>query len=333
MFRKLFLIIVFSLFIITLLPNQVLGQTQESQIGIAVNGQLIEMGDRVPVIIEGRTFVPIRGVFEYMDFDVYWMPEFNGVMLRSSQQGVILIVGVYEFMSNGMVISLDVAPRVINGSAMLPIRPVLESVGYDLEWDVRNNVINITSKYNHNIIQHDEFFLDELDQLIFRYMNRVHGNLEWLAQENITHSSIVLPNRRLTQDELTVWIHDYSFLGGVSYPELEVFILTNRERENYGLSPLIMCLASMIAARFKAQSMSNLGYFSHTNPAYGDMISMHGELFGVRPMGENIAVGQRTSQQVVIDWVNSPMHRANILHHHSYIGVGHYNGRWVQLFR
>jgi len=30
---------------------------------------------------------------------------------------------------------LDVAAQIVNGSTMLPIRPVLESVGYNLAWN------------------------------------------------------------------------------------------------------------------------------------------------------------------------------------------------------
>ena len=50
--------------------------------------------------------------------------------------------------------------------------------------------------------------------------------------------------------------------------------------------------------------------------------------------GENIALGQRSPEQVVNAWMNSEGHRANILNaRFEYIGVGYAdNEGWVQLF-
>jgi len=58
-----------------------------------------------------------------------------------------------------------------------------------------------------------------------------------------------------------------------------------------------------------------------------------------RPVAENIAMGQRTSQEVVRAWMNSSGHRANILDRgHRRIGVGAYRTAgdtiyWCQQFR
>jgi uncharacterized protein YkwD len=54
--------------------------------------------------------------------------------------------------------------------------------------------------------------------------------------------------------------------------------------------------------------------------------------------GENIAAGQRTPQEVVNSWMNSPGHRANILNrNYTKIGVGYASGGeygtyWTQMF-
>ncbi|MNC67305.1 Cysteine-rich secretory protein family protein [compost metagenome] len=49
--------------------------------------------------------------------------------------------------------------------------------------------------------------------------------------------------------------------------------------------------------------------------------------------GENIAMGQRTPQEVMTAWMNSAGHRANILSaNFNYIGVGFDNNYWVQEF-
>jgi uncharacterized protein YkwD len=59
--------------------------------------------------------------------------------------------------------------------------------------------------------------------------------------------------------------------------------------------------------------------------------------FGVtyKAAGENIAKGQRTPQEVVTAWMNSPGHRANILNKRfTHIGVGFEQAEniWTQMF-
>ena len=150
---------------------------------------------------------------------------------------------------------------------------------------------------------------------------------------HIPESEITLPNRRLTQAELNQWIYEYHAIGGVNEFEQEVLRLTNIARADHGLAPLSLNSNLMMSARFKAQSMANLNYFSHTNPIYGAFNNISLELFSTRIVSENIAAWQRTPQEVLDAWMNSSSHRAAILNPiHTEIGVGFFRDRWVQKF-
>lgn len=121
--------------------------------------------------------------------------------------------------------------------------------------------------------------------------------------------------------------------------ENEVIRLTNIERAKAGLPALKANWQLSRVARYKSQDMINKNYFSHQSPTYGSPFKMM-ESFGLRFMaaGENIAYGQRTPQEVVRMWMNSPGHRANILSpSYTEIGVGvakKSNGTlyWTQMF-
>ncbi|WP_449538925.1 CAP domain-containing protein [Ferdinandcohnia sp. Marseille-Q9671] len=117
--------------------------------------------------------------------------------------------------------------------------------------------------------------------------------------------------------------------------EQEVVTLTNNERAKYGLQPLKVDLKVSEVARLKSSDMKNKGYFSHTSPTYGSPFDMMKQ-FGVqyRAAGENIAMGQRSPQEVVTAWMNSEGHRKNILSSNfTHIGVGHVEGNyWTQMF-
>ncbi|MFE8699201.1 CAP domain-containing protein [Cytobacillus sp. FJAT-54145] len=117
--------------------------------------------------------------------------------------------------------------------------------------------------------------------------------------------------------------------------EQEVVTLTNNERAKYGLQPLKVDLKLSEVARVKSSDMKSNGYFSHTSPTYGSPFDMMKQ-FAVqyRSAGENIAMGQRSPQEVVTAWMNSEGHRKNILSSNfTHIGVGHVEGNyWTQMF-
>lgn len=121
--------------------------------------------------------------------------------------------------------------------------------------------------------------------------------------------------------------------------EKKVVQLVNIERAKSGLGKLTLNTTLSNSARAKSQDMIDNRYFSHTSPTYGNVGNML-KKFGISytAYGENIAYGQKTPEQVVKAWMESPGHRANILSpHFSKIGVGYVTSSsgtpyWTQQF-
>ncbi|SFG54118.1 CAP domain-containing protein [Sporolactobacillus nakayamae] len=122
--------------------------------------------------------------------------------------------------------------------------------------------------------------------------------------------------------------------------EQKVVELTNQERTKAGLQPLKADNSTLSKmARAKSQDMSDKNYFDHQSPTYGSPFDMM-KKFGIsyKTAGENIAAGQKTPEEVVQGWMNSPGHRANILNaSFTTIGVGYvqggsYGSYWTQEF-
>jgi uncharacterized YkwD family protein len=124
--------------------------------------------------------------------------------------------------------------------------------------------------------------------------------------------------------------------SSLSAYEQQVVTLTNQERAKYGLPDLKVDEQLSKVARAKSIDMSKNNYFSHTSPTYGSPFNMMSQ-FGVdyRTAGENIAMGQRSPEEVVNAWMNSEGHRKNILNESfTHIGVGHVEdgNYWTQQF-
>ncbi|KXH81779.1 CAP domain-containing protein [Sporosarcina sp. HYO08] len=124
--------------------------------------------------------------------------------------------------------------------------------------------------------------------------------------------------------------------ASVSAVEQAVLNLTNAERQKAGLKPLQTDKNLMNSARQKSADMSAKNYFSHTSPTYGspfDQMKANGVTY--RAAAENIAMGQRSAEEVVKAWMESPGHRQNILTpEFTHIGIGFdANGNyWTQQF-
>ena len=114
-------------------------------ISVVVNGQRVQFADQQPVVIDGRTLVPVRGVFEIIGFDVNWNESTRTITLSRlgySMDEIVITLGSNEFVTNGVRHVLDVPAQSIGGRTVLPIRLVLESVGYTVDWNENERIVN-----------------------------------------------------------------------------------------------------------------------------------------------------------------------------------------------
>ena len=91
--------------------------------------------------------------------------------------------------------------------------------------------------------------------------------------------------------------------------ELKIIAKTNEKRASHGLKPLVTSSELVASARKHTSWMCRTRNLVHTTKA----------------VGENIAMGQRSADEAVRDWMNSSGHRANILNpRYTRIGVAAY---------
>lgn len=120
----------------------------------------------------------------------------------------------------------------------------------------------------------------------------------------------------------------------------EVVQLTNLERASRGLEPLEWNNNLAEAAAAMCCEMINRDFFDHVDPD-GKNVVDRAEAAGYTSwymLGENLAGGQYSPEEVVQAWMDSPGHRENILEpDFTEIGVayregGSYRTYWTQVF-
>jgi hypothetical protein len=125
-----------------------------SSIKVYINGEQ-KFFPQAPVIENGRTLVPLRGIFEGLGAVVKWDNGTRSITATKEKTNIYLKIGSKDAKVNGKIVKIDVPAKIINGSTMVPIRFVSESLGAEVSWDAKSNVINIHLKnggYNTNIV-------------------------------------------------------------------------------------------------------------------------------------------------------------------------------------
>lgn len=120
----------------------------------------------------------------------------------------------------------------------------------------------------------------------------------------------------------------------------QILALVNQERSNAGLAQVARNATLEDQAEEYACEMIAQNFFAHENPVTGSTLKDRAASFDYQFMviGENLAAGQQTPQEVMTAWMNSPGHRANILDSRfTELGVsvrigGQYGIYWVQEF-
>lgn len=101
----------------------------------------------------------------------------------------------------------------------------------------------------------------------------------------------------------------------------EILDIVNAERAKEGLSPLTMDQELMNTATQRV--FETAIYFSHTRPNGGDCFTIFPSYSGNYTVGENIADGYSSPEDVMNGWMNSPGHHANIMNSgFTAIGIG-----------
>lgn len=135
-----------SLSIITILFSNswVFSQTSTKEIGVFVDRLPVKF-DVYPVNMNGRVLIPFRAIAEALNVKVDWDDSTKTVTASDSEKVVSLKIGSKTATVNKEEVELDVAPAIVNGRTLIPIRFFSEAFGCEVLWDSEANAVRIES--------------------------------------------------------------------------------------------------------------------------------------------------------------------------------------------
>ena len=112
-------------------------------INVSLNGNIVSFPNQQPVVVEGRTLIPLRGVFDNMGYSIDWDGETKTVTLKKNSDTLKIAIGQASIDVNGASTAIDVPAQIINGSTMLPLRAIATATGAEVLWDADSKTATI----------------------------------------------------------------------------------------------------------------------------------------------------------------------------------------------
>jgi len=119
-----------------------------TNVRITLDGKEV-VSDVPPQIVQSRTFVPIRFVATALGAQVSWDDKTRTVGIIKGNDKYTLYIGG-DALKNGSMLPIDVAPFIVSGRTMVPIRFIAENFGCTVDWDGTERKVIIVSASNTN---------------------------------------------------------------------------------------------------------------------------------------------------------------------------------------
>ncbi len=329
----------------------------QNDIDVYFNGNKL-MFDSQPAIVNDRTYVPVRGIFEAFGLEVEWDGETQTAYAYGNDTEVILSLNSNQMYVNGEAVQLENAPFIQNDRILVPLRAISEALDCYVDWDGLSCTVTIIG---------GGIVLPTVKPTAVPTAKPTSAPTAVptaaptvtpapTAQPTVVPTSApsaqptVIPTPAPTVSPVptaqpTAAPTSKPTAQPTSAPaseremEKEVLSLVNSVRVENGLSALSWAEDVANVARAHSSDMITRGFFSHTDP---DGLSPFDRLrnsgISYRTAAENIAYGQRSASEVINSWMNSSGHRANILNKNvTEIGVGAVKAQngtiyWTQMF-
>ena len=133
---------------------------QQGDIHVYLNDSEITF-DVQPQIINNTTMVPLRSIFESMDYEVYWDDKTKTVTGMGNENIIQLTINNATGYKNGEPIAIETPPQIVDGATLVPLRFIAESAGATVDWDEATYTVYIFTPEGTTASVDDSITLEE----------------------------------------------------------------------------------------------------------------------------------------------------------------------------
>lgn len=208
---------------------------------VRLNGEELHCRGVQPFLSDGVVFVPARALMETMGGQVEWNAAEQGVLLIREEQKLDLQIGNTEATDiwNGSreKTTLPVAPRLIDGCTMVPLRAVAEVFYADVVWDAAHQTVHITAPRDIPVEIPSKELADAIRELHYLPENApiLERHLAQISSMEICGNRILLTGSRAMHNSSTFFVETYEGLEKLAW----IRHLNIELRDEWNLSELL----------------------------------------------------------------------------------------------
>ncbi len=126
--------------------SYIIDNSVDSSIHVLYNNRRVSFHSygQNPEIVNGRTLVPLRSIFEVMGASVSWDANTETAIAVRGKDTISVKIGDSNIYKNGVAIPTDVPAQLMNSRTMIPARVIAEAFGATVSWDENTNAVHIS---------------------------------------------------------------------------------------------------------------------------------------------------------------------------------------------
>lgn len=101
--------------------------------------------DVEPRILNDRTMIPVRALFEDLGAIVSWSEAEKKVTIDYAGHVIVLQIDNTVAKIDGVAKTLDVPATIVEDRTFIPVRFVAENLGFTVKWDAKNYIVDLLS--------------------------------------------------------------------------------------------------------------------------------------------------------------------------------------------
>lgn len=157
-----------------------------NDIKVKIDGQQIAF-DVPPQLINDRTMVPLRAIFEALGATVDWNNDTQTVTSTKGNTTIILTINNPTMYVNGAAVTLDSPACLVNGRTLVPVRAISEAFGTIVDWDGTTSTVSIISATSTNGTENFSANLPE--PIIYATATDNAISLNWILLDDASYVS------------------------------------------------------------------------------------------------------------------------------------------------
>lgn len=125
---------------------------EEKEVVVKIDGVVLTIEDRKPIIENDRTLVPLRAIFEALDATVEWDGDTRTVTTSKEEAEIELTIGEPVYKVNGEEKALEVPAKIKDDRTLVPLRVVSECMGCAVEWNGEAYEVQISTPAHQAVV-------------------------------------------------------------------------------------------------------------------------------------------------------------------------------------